>query len=99
MDDLLKIGFTEKEIDELINKYNKEIVYPLVLNFENTEKIFEALEKMHVEDIKNLIFNRIDLFVMIYEEFVSKINGYPFKNIGKMINNDPSIIEDIFFSV
>lgn len=98
MNELLKLGFTEKEIDNLIKDYDENRVYSLILNFENTKKIFNTLKSMHVSDVKNLVFCRIDLFTMNYDEFVLKLKNSNITNIGERINDDVDVIEDIFFN-
>ena len=98
MDKLLKIGISQDTIDKMIEVNDIFPVEDLNEDYSNTYKIISTLKEMKVDDevIDLLLINYIDLFLMEYEDFTSKLNGKDLTDIANRINYDLGTVEEIF---
>lgn len=98
MDKLLKIGISEDTIEKMIEVNDIFPVEDLNEDYANTYKIIGTLKEMKVDDevIDLLLINFIDLFLMEYEDFASKLKDKDLTDVANRINYDLAAVEEIF---
>lgn len=100
MDNLLKIGISQDTIDNMINANGVFNVDELDANYNNTNRILTILKQLRIgqETIDLLLVNYIDLFLMDYNKFISKLRYADLSEVSFSINNNLDAVEDIFLN-
>ncbi len=83
------------DIKELHEKYEPEIFQNL--NDANVLKIVEFLTLENVDYIDELFNNYLDLFIIDYNEFISRFNNLKYKygeDLVKLIGENLSILDE-----
>lgn len=98
MDKLLKIGISEDTINKMIEVNDIFPVEDLNEDYANTYKIICTLKEIKVDNevIDLLLINYIDLFLMEYDDFASKLKDKDLTDVANQINYDLSTVKEIF---
>ena len=100
MDNLLKIGISQEQIEDMVEINGIFDVERLDVDYTNTYKIISTLEQLKVrkETINMLLKNYIKLFLMDYNKFISKLRYADLKEVSTRINDDIDSVNEIFLS-
>jgi len=96
MDSLLKFGLSINDVDYINRKYDKSIISSIVYNFENVELIVEYFKSKGL-NIKSLLINRLDVFLIDVDIIKGKLSKYENTNLFELLNNDFSIFDNLVF--
>lgn len=99
MEYLMEFGFTDLDIEDIINYNYEHIIENLVLNQENVKKIVSYLMEIGVlkESVKEIFMFQVGLFLKTIEEIQTSFDEYEMDSIIKSINYDVNNIELIDF--
>ena len=99
MDFLKEFSFTEKEINEIIEKNSKNVIENLNINKENVEDIIEYLISIGIgkDTIKEIFIYQVCLFFKTLNEIKESFDEYEIDSIVKSLNYDVNNIELIDF--
>ena len=93
--DFLKQYTSSDTIDEIMEYWDEGIIFDIVCNQENTEKIIKFLESIEINVIDELLKRRLDIFLLPYEKIENTFSKYNIKTLVSIINEDIANI-DIF---
>ncbi len=89
MDYLLDYGLTKEDLNFIKSHYDNKILSNIIYKKNNVIKIIEELNNKEF-DIKYLLLNRLDIFLIDYDEFKNKINRYTNEEL-ELLKEDFSI--------
>ena len=75
-------GFTDEEIEEIVDKYDKDTIKELVFYQDLVEEVIEYFKEYGIEDIPRLMLERIDIFFV------------PLKKIKELFNLEQIATKD-----
>ena len=91
---LLKFGLTEDDIKYIKSKYDKKIISCILYKEENVIELINYFKKLKF-NIKSLLINRLDLFLIDYNIIKNKIDSYDKKQIIEILQNDISLLDNL----
>ncbi len=94
---LKQYNITDNDIDNILKKYDDNIIKALEYSKTNVIDIIKCLEEYKVNDIKNVILNRIDLLFMSVNTLKQNFTKLDKNMISFIINN--SIDDLINFNI
>lgn len=94
MDFLRKYGLSEIDINKIKNKYDKELISGILLKKNNVMLLLDYF-KDNKFDIKTLLFNRLDLFLINFKHIKDRINRYNEGELLKYLRYDISLIDNL----
>ena len=92
---LIKIGFDDKLIQDIIDNNSLPIYEALLMNESDCIKIIKLLRYLGINCVRELIVNRIDIFINSYDG----VNDLFLNLSTDMINNinkDYTLIDELF---
>lgn len=100
MDNLLRIGISQDQIDDMIEINGIFDVERLDVDYSNTYRIISTLEQLKVrKDVINVLLKHyIRLFLMDYNKFISKLRYADLGDVSAKINDDAESVNDIFLA-
>lgn len=94
---LIKLGFTEKILNDIIEKHSKAMYESILLNEYECIKIFAYLKNKNIRCIDTLIVNYPELFLNTYEEISDMFINLTSDDV-KIINDDYTYIRKFFYN-
>ena len=83
MNYLKKYGLNEEDLNYIKKSYNNKIISNIIYKQDNIEKVIEELKNKDF-DIKYLLLNRLDIFLIDIEDFKNKINSYTKEELNSL---------------
>lgn len=94
---LKQYNITDNDIDNILKKYDDNIIKALEYSKTNVIDIIKCLKEYKVNDIKNVVLNRIDLLFMSVSTLKQNFTKLDKNMISFIINN--SIDDLINFNI
>ena len=88
------IGLDENTIEEMYNTLGYDIVLSFACNYETVQKNINLLKSFGVNNIKQLLLNRENIFLMNNEELLKKFSKYNIPSLVNLINNDYTVVDE-----
>ena len=100
MDFLLDCGFTETDVEDIIDSNDSAVLYNVVLNKENVVEVINYLKEIGVtsDAIKDLFVHQIGMFYRTKEEIKRAFDEYEMESIVKSLNYDVNTVDLIEFN-
>lgn len=97
---LLDYGYSEEDINQIINNNDSYIIKNIELNKDNVIKVVNYLKSIEVSDevIKDLFLYQIGMFFRTKEEIEGVFDEYEVESILKSLNYDVNTVDLIEFS-
>lgn len=97
---LLDYGYSEEDINQIINNNDSYIIKNIELNKDNVVKVVNYLKSIEVSDevIKDLFLYQIGMFFRTKEEIEGVFDEYEVESILKSLNYDVNTVDLIEFS-
>ena len=87
-------GLTDIEIDKLYLNYSKSLINSIIYKKENVLLILNYLKEKEF-DLKTIILNRLDLFLVNFNHLKEKIMKYDEERIINWLKDDISLIDSL----
>ena len=97
---LLDYGYSEEDIQEIINNNDSYVIKNIELNKANVIKVVNYLKEIELSDevIKDLFIYQIGMFFRTKEEIEGVFDEYEVDSIIKSLNYDVNTVDLIEFS-
>ena len=95
IDFLINCGFSDVDIQQIEDVNSSANLYNLNCNEFDVVKMIDYLTEIGVNNKKDLLMYRIDLFFTSFDIFKSKFEKYDRNKIVDLVNQDYSIIDKI----
>jgi len=95
MEFLKNKGFSEEEINLLVNTYDKEIIDTFLLNKDNVVEVIDYLKDYGIKDIPKLMIERIDIFYLSYTVIEELFSHYEKDSVIATLDYDASIFDEM----
>ena len=87
-------GLNKEEITKLKNTYSKLLLSNILYKKNNVCLLLDYFQG-HDFDLKTLLFNRLDLFLVDYQIIKDKVNRYDEEKLLTYFKEDISLIDDL----
>ena len=94
MDFLKKINLTNEDIDYIKTKYDKKVIASIIYNEDNVCKLLDYFQENKF-NLKTLLINKLDLFLIPFLTVKKKIESYNKEEIMNILQNDFSLFDNI----
>ena len=94
MNFLKDYNLNENEIEKIKNNYPKSLISSIIYKKENVINMLNFFKEKEF-DIKKILFNRLDLFLIDYKILKDKINKYNNIDIISALKEDISLIDNL----
>lgn len=95
MEFLKNSGFSDEEIDAIINKYDASTIDTFLFNQDNVEEVIAYLKDFGILDIPKLMLERIDIFYLPTIKIKELFSKYEKDSVIKSIDYDASIFDEM----
>lgn len=95
MEFLKSNGFTEKEIEAIVNKYDSDIIDTFIFNQDNVEEVINYLKDYGIRDIPKLMLERIDIFYLPCTKIKELFSHYEKDSVIATLNYDASMFDEM----
>lgn len=93
MNYLIKYGLVTDDLINICKSYDLSIINSIIYKKKNVIKILDYLKENNFINIKDLIINRLDIFLVDYNQFKLTFEKYNSNNLIKYLNQDFSIFD------
>ena len=93
MDFLEEFGLSLEDINYIKSKYDKKVISSILYKEENVSLLLNYLKEKGF-NIKSLLINRLDLFLIDFSVIKDKIDSYDLKII-EALKNDFSVFDNL----
>lgn len=94
MDFLKKFNLTNEDIDYIKTKYDKKVIASIIYNEDNVCKLLDYFQENKF-NLKTLLINKLDLFLIPFLTVKKKIESYNKEEIMNILQNDFSLFDNI----
>lgn len=94
MNELKELGLNDEELVYLKNTYNKAIISNVLYEIENVKLLYEYFNNIGL-NAKNILLDRLDLFLIDIDVIKGKISKYVDINIYDILKDDISFIDGL----
>ena len=94
MDYLLNKGFTLNDINNIISKYDSDIIDNCKYTYSNVEKVIDYLKEFGIRNIPNLMLERIDIFFVSPNVLKRIFSHYDQDYIINSLDNNPDLFDE-----
>ena len=94
MDFLKKFNLTKEDIDYIKTKYDKKVIASIIYNEDNVCKLLDYFQENKF-NLKTLLINKLDLFLIPFLTVKKKIESYNKEEIMNILQNDFSLFDNI----
>ena len=94
MDFLKKFNLTNEDIDYIKTKYDKKVIASIIYNEDNVCKLLDYFQENKF-NLKTLLINKLDLFLIPFLTVKKKIESYNKEEIINILQNDFSLFDNI----
>ena len=94
MDFLKKFNLTKEDIDYIKTKYDKKVIASIIYNEDNVCKLLDYFQENKF-NLKTLLINKLDLFLVPFLTVKKKIESYNKEEIMNILQNDFSLFDNI----
>lgn len=88
-------GFTDEQIDSILDIYSEEIIDTFLLNKENVIEVIDYLQAYGIKDIPKLMMERIDIFYLPYTTIMELFSHYEKDSVIATLDYDASIFDEM----
>ncbi len=96
IDFLKEINFNDEDIKKIVEYNTKSTLDNLSCNNINCLKIINYLKEIGVKNIVDLLTYEIDVFLLTFTDFIKKIRFFNVPVFVDAINDDYSVIREIY---
>ncbi len=94
MNFLEKYGLSKEEILKLERSYSKALLNNIFYKKDNVCLLLDYFQG-HNFDLKTLLFNRLDLFLIDYQKIKNRISKYDEEKLLSCLQDDISLIDNL----
>ena len=94
MEFLKKFNLTNEDIDYIKTKYDKKVIASIIYNEDNVCKLLDYFQENKF-NLKTLLINKLDLFLIPFLTVKKKIERYNKEEIINILQNDFSLFDNI----
>lgn len=94
MNFLEKYGLSKEEILKLEHSYSKPLLNNIFYKKDNVCLLLDYFQA-HNFDLKTLLFNRLDLFLIDYQKIKNRISKYDEEKLLSCLQDDISLIDNL----
>ncbi len=94
MNFLEKYGLKEEDIKKIENNYEKSLISNISYKKDNVCLLLDYFQG-HNFDLKTLLFNRLDLFLIDYQKIKKRISKYDEEKLLSYLQDDISLIDNL----
>lgn len=88
-------GFTDEEIDKIVNNYDEDTLNTFKANSDNLVEVIKYLKEYGILDIPKLMFERIDIFYLPVFKIKDLFSHYEKESVIKVLNYDSSMFDEM----
>ena len=88
-------GFSDEEINLIVNKYDEQTISNFSLISDNVEEVMDYLRDFGIRNVKKLVFDRIDIFFIPVFKLNEIFSHYDSEYIIESLDEDPSIFDEL----
>jgi hypothetical protein len=94
MDFLKNKGFTDEEINKIINKYNGSLDSFMFIS-DNVEDVIDYLDSYGIKNVAELMLQKIDMFYLPVDKIMELFSHYNREYIIESLEEDPAIFDEL----
>lgn len=96
MIDFLKmVNISDSTLIDMMKNNNEAILFNLSCNEDDALKIINYMQSIGINDIDDLLIYRIDIFTILFEQFIKKISKFNIPLLVEYVNSDYTNIDII----
>lgn len=95
MEFLKNNGFSEEEINEILNKYDEDTIDTFLFNQDNVEEVISFLKEFGIKDIPRLMLERIDIFYLPTIKIKELFSHYEKESVISSLGYDGAIFDEM----
>ena len=88
-------GFTDEEIDAILNKYDSDTIDTLLLNQDNVDEVITYLKDYGIKDIPRLMLERIDIFYFPVSSIKKLFSQYEKDSVINALDHNSAIFDEM----
>ncbi len=96
LDDIQTLGLSDDFYNEMLEKLGYDLTLNVACNCEKVKANIEILENFGIKNIESLLLNKTQIFFLDNEDLIKKFAQYNIPIVVNLINNDYTIIDDLF---
>lgn len=96
MEFLKNNGFNDKQIEDILNKYDEDTLDTFVFNQDNVIEVIKYLRDYGIKDIPKLMLERIDLFYFPVEKIDEMFSKYEKDSVIATLDYDSTMLDEMF---
>ena len=95
MEFLKNSGFTNQEIEEIIEKYDDDTIETLVFNKDLVEETINYFKEYGIKNIPKLMLDRVDIFYVPLNTIKKLFSHYEKDSVIASLDYDASIFDEM----
>ena len=95
MEFLKSNGFTDKDINDILDKYDEDTINSFLFNRSNVEEVIEYFKEYGIKNIPKLVLERIDIFYLPCSKIKELFSHYEKKSVIETLDYDASIFDEM----
>lgn len=92
---LKEANISDEVIIEILKNNNEGSIFNLSCNEDDAIKIINYMREIGITNIDNLLIYRIDIFILIFKQFIKRISRFNIPVLVNLINEDYTNIDII----
>lgn len=97
IENITKIGITSEFADKMIDRLGYNTVLNIACNYSLVKENINLLKSFGIKNIEDLLLNRSDIFLKNYDSLVKKFSKFNIPLLTKLINEDYTVIDELFY--
>lgn len=94
MEFLKLYDLSDNDIKKLINRYDESLISSILYKKEEVILILDYFKSKNL-DLKTVLLNRLDIFLMDFQDIKNKLDKYNEEEIIKHLKDDISLIDNL----
>lgn len=94
MKELLEFGLSIDDVSYIKSHYDESIISSILYSIDNVKKVADYFKSKDL-NIRSLLINRLDVFLIEQEIIEKKLSKYETSGIFEMLKNDFSIFDNL----
>ena len=95
MDFLKNKGFTDEQIEKIINKYDSDTIDTFAFNQDVVEEVIDYMMEFGIRDIPRLMLDRIDIFYLPKSKISDLFSHYEKDSVIDALDYDASLFDEM----
>ncbi len=95
MEFLKSKGFSDEEIEALLNKYSTEDIELCTFNQDNILEVIDYLKDYGIKDVPKLMLERLDIFYLPYQKIEELFSKYEKESVITSLEYDSTMFDEM----